>query len=182
VEIEGLIGYFANTLVLRTDLSGTPTFRELLSRVRDVTLNAYRNQDVPFEKLVEELQPERSLSHHPIAQVVFVLQNAPTHQLGLTEFRLTLLDIPSTTTKFDLTFIMSETDSGLIGRLEYNTDLFETSTIKRMLTHFVKLLRSVVAQPESRINALEFLSKEEKILLEQSGDVETFSETFSYGF
>jgi amino acid adenylation domain-containing protein len=179
-EIESLIGYFVNTLVLRTDLSGAPTFRELLSRVRDVTLNAYKHQDVPFEKLVEELQPARSLSHHPIAQVVFVLQNAPTHQPKFADFSLTPLGVANTTAKFDLNFNMSEIDRSLSGSLEYSTDLFEATTIRRMLTHFVNLLRSATAQPETRIDALDFLSEEEKITLNQPGDVEIFSETFSF--
>jgi len=180
IEIEGLIGFFANTLALRTDLSGNPTFRELLSRVREVTLNAYRHQDLPFEKLVGELQPERSLSHHSIAQVVFVLQNAPMHHPRLTELSLAPLDIAHTTAKFDLTFNLSETDRGLLGSLEYSADLFEASTIRRMLTHFVNLLRSVAAQPDNRLGALEFLSEEEKITLEQPVDVEAFRETFSF--
>jgi amino acid adenylation domain-containing protein len=179
-EIEGLIGYFANTLVLRTDVSSSLTFRELLSRVREVTLNAYRHQDVPFEKLVEELRPERSLSYQPIAQVVFVLQNAPKHQLGLTEFNLAPLDIADATAKFDLTFNMAETGQGLLGSLVYSADLFEAATIRRMLKHFVNLLRSVAAQPECRLDALEFLSEEEKIALEQPIDIEAFSEPFSF--
>jgi amino acid adenylation domain-containing protein len=179
-EIEGLIGFFANTLALRTDLSGDPTFRELISRVREATLNAYRHQDLPFEKRVEELQPERSLSHHSVAQVVFVLQNAPTHHMGLTGLGLTPLDITHTTAKFDLVFNLSETDRGLLGSLEYSTDLFEALTIRRMLTHFVNLLRSVAAQPDNRLGALEFLSEEEKITLEQPVDFEAFRETFSF--
>ena len=179
-EIEGLIGFFANTLALRTDLSGNPTFRELLIRVREVALNAYRHQDLPFEKLVEELQPERTLSHHSIAQVVFVLQNAPMHHIRLTELSLTPLDIARTTAKFDLTFNLSETDRGLLGSLEYSADLFEPLTIRRMLTHFVNLLRSVAAQPDNRLDALEFLSEDEKITLEQPVDVEAFHETFSF--
>jgi len=167
-------------LALRTDLSGDPTFRELISRVREVTLNAYRHQDLPFEKLVEELQPERSLSHHSVAQVVFVLQNAPTHQMALTELDLTPLDIAHTTAKFDLVFNLSEMDRGLLGSLEYSTDLFEALTIRRMLTHFVNLLRSVAARPDNRLGALEFLSEEEKITLEQPVDFEAFRQSFSF--
>jgi len=179
-EIEGLIGYFANTLVLRTDLSGNPTFKELLGRVREVTLDAYMRQDIPFERLVEALQPERSLSHHPIAQVVFVLQNASMPELELAGLNLTPVEVDNPTAKFDLTFNMWEAERGLLGSLEYSTDLFEAATIRQMLRHFENLLRSVSAQPESRLDTLEFLSEEERRVLEQPLDVEELSGTFSF--
>ena len=179
-EIEGLIGYFANTLVVRTDLSGNPTFNELLGRVREVTLNAYMHQDVPFERLVEELQPERSLSHHPIGQIVFVLQNAPMSEVELKGLSVTAMEIANTTAKFDLTLDLLETEEGLVGSLEYDTDLFEAPTIIRVLTHFENLLRSVASQPEARLDALEFLSEEERMIVEQPVDVEGFSGTFSF--
>ena len=116
VETEGLIGFFVNTLMLRTDLSDNPTFRELLGRVREVCLGAYAHQALPFEKLVEELQPERDLSRNPLFQVMFVLQNAPTRALARG------LNVNSGTSMFDLTLSMGDTEQGLAGSLEYNTD------------------------------------------------------------
>src|SRR5439155_13431381 len=123
-ETEGLIGFFINTLVLRTDLSGDPTARELLARVREVTLDAYAHQDLPFEKLVEELQPARDLSHTPLFQVLFVLQNAPTAVLELPGLMMRPLIVASDTAKFDLTIVLTEGDEGITAGCEYNTDLF----------------------------------------------------------
>jgi len=123
-EVEGLIGYFVNALALRTDLSGDPPFRELLKRVREVALGAYLHQDVPFEKLVEELQPERALSHSPIFQVVFVLQNAPLGGLDLPGVSLETLPSDNETAKFDLTLNLQEADDFIGGSLGYSTDLF----------------------------------------------------------
>ena len=122
-EIEGLIGFFVNTLVLRTDFSGNPTFKELLARVREMALGAYAHQDLPFEKLVEELQPERSLSHSPLFQVMFVLQNAPSTALTFEGLSVSPVRIEAETAKFDLTLSMSETEEGFRGSLEYSTDL-----------------------------------------------------------
>ncbi|MFL9458798.1 amino acid adenylation domain-containing protein [Tolypothrix bouteillei VB521301_2] len=141
-EIEGLIGFFVNTLVLRTDLSGNPSFNELLTRIRSMALSAYAHQDLPFEMLVEALQPERDLSHTPLFQVMFALQNAPTSVAELTGLEVSLLPIATATTKFDLTLSMESTPAGLVGEWEYNTDLFERSTIERMSGHFVTFTRS----------------------------------------
>ncbi|PMB03027.1 non-ribosomal peptide synthetase, partial [Fischerella thermalis CCMEE 5273] len=146
-EIEGLIGFFVNTLVLRTDLSGNPSFRELLRRVREVALGAYAHQDVPFEKLVEKLQPQRNLSHTPLFQVMFVLQNAHSLEIELPSLTLSTLESDSGTAKFDLTLYMAETASGMIGSVEYNTDLFEPQTIQRLAEHFQTLLSGIVANP-----------------------------------
>ena len=140
VETEGLIGFFVNTLVLRTDLTGNPTFRTLLARVREVCLDAYAHQDVPFEKLVEELKPERTLSQSPLFQVMFVLQNAPRTTLALPGLTLTPLRVESGTAKFDLTVFVTATDAGLQTLAEYNTDLFDAATIDRLLGHFQTLL------------------------------------------
>ncbi|MCX7595462.1 MAG: condensation domain-containing protein, partial [Fischerella sp.] len=123
-EIEGLIGFFVNTLVLRTYLGDNPSFRQLLLRVKEVTSGAFDHQDLPFEKLVEEMQPERSLSHTPLFQVMFVLQNAPMPPLELPELTLSPLMIDSKTAKVDLSLSITDTQQGLIGNLEYNTDLF----------------------------------------------------------
>ncbi len=148
VEIEGLIGFFVNTLVLRGDLTGEPTFRELLGRVRETALAAYAHQDVPFEKLVEELAPERSLAHTPLFQVMLVLQNAPVESLEIRDLRLRPVGGAGTTAKFDLTLSLEERDGGLAGTVEYATDLFDAATIDRLIRHFERLLAAAVAAPE----------------------------------
>ena len=162
-EIEGLIGFFVNTLVLRTDLSSNPSFRVLLGRVREVTLGAYTHQDLPFEKLVEELRPERHQNHLPLFQVWFMLQNAPMTTLELPDLTLTPLDVHSGTTQFDLALFLSEIPEGLSGCFEYNTDLFEATTIARMVGHFQTLLGKIVAEPDIKLDALaESFAKAEK--------------------
>ncbi|RCJ32144.1 non-ribosomal peptide synthetase [Nostoc punctiforme NIES-2108] len=161
-EIEGLIGFFVNTLVLRTDLSGNPSFSELLSRVRQIALGAYSHQELPFEMLVEALQPKRDLSHPPLFQVMFVLQNAPMSGVELAGLTISSLPPQSTIAKFDLTLSMHNSSAGLVGIWEYNTDLFDASTIERMSGHFVTLLSSIVANPEERISQLPLLSQTEQ--------------------
>jgi amino acid adenylation domain-containing protein len=170
-EIEDLIGFFINTLVLRTDLSGDPTFRELLARVRRVSLEAYANQDVPFEKLVEELQPERDLGQTPLFQVMFTLQNAPREEFDLPSIELRGIEVESATTKFDLSMFLMEADGKLFCALRYKTDLFEELTIKNMLKHFETLLSSIVADPKGRISGLQMLpERESQRLLDGAGD------------
>ena len=161
-EIEGLIGCFVNMLALRTDLSGNPSFIELLARVRDVTLDAYTHQDLPFEKLVEELASQRSLSHTPLFQVTFVLQNAPMSALELTDLTVTPLDISTNSTKFDLTLTFEEKASQLVGCFEYNTDLFESTTIDRAIGHLQTLLEGVVANPKQHLSELPLLTDVEQ--------------------
>jgi amino acid adenylation domain-containing protein len=160
-ELMGLIGFFANTLVLRTDLSGNPTFRELLSRVRDVALGAYAHQDLPFEKLVETLQPERNLSRMHLLQVLFVLQNVPVQNLELSGVTVNSLDIDNGTSRYDLKLFLSETPEGLKGGFEYSTDLFDATTIARMAGHFLTLLNGIVAHPERRLSDLPLLTEAE---------------------
>jgi hypothetical protein len=130
-ELEGLIGFFANTLVLRTQVEGRESFAELLGRVKETCLGAYGHQDVPFEKLVEELQPERSLSHSPLFQVMFILQNAPQEdwRLGTEGLSFTVQGQGTAAAKFDLTLTLTEGIAGLEGSLEYNSDLFDALTI-----------------------------------------------------
>jgi non-ribosomal peptide synthetase component F len=140
-EIEPLIGFFVNTLVLRTQLSGNPSFQELLGRVRQVALDAYAHQELPFEMLVEQLQPERSLSYTPLFQVMFSLENAPMESVALSGLTIEPLEIAIDIAKFDLTLSMEETERRLKGRLEYNTDLFDAATIARTIGHFHKLTR-----------------------------------------
>ena len=162
-ETEKLIGLFVNHLVLRTDLSGDPSFRELLRRVREVALGAYAHQDVPFEKLVEALKPKRSLSHTPLFQVLFTFLNAPlqlTQPPGLT---LVPLKINSQMAKYDLTLFMDESEQGLVGTLEYNADLFDAPTITRMARHFERLLESIATRPDAQLSELcETLIEDEK--------------------
>jgi amino acid adenylation domain-containing protein len=161
-EFEGLIGFFVNTLVMRSDLSGDPTFRELLGRVREVALGAYAHQELPFERLVEELAPVRSLSHSPLFQVMFVLQNAPKQTLELSALGLEPMEVDNGTSKFDLTLFMNEEDEGLSGQLEYNTDLFEAETVRRMLGHFEVLLEGIAADPARRLSELPLLPEAER--------------------
>src|SRR5688500_16529884 len=123
-EVEGLIGFFVNTLVMRVDLGGNPSVAELLARVREAALGAYAHQDVPFEKLVEELQPDRSLSHQPLFQVMFNFLSIPEIELQLQGLNLTALNVETGSTKFDLSLNLSESKRGLIGTIQYKTSLF----------------------------------------------------------
>jgi amino acid adenylation domain-containing protein len=161
-EIEPLIGFFVNTLVLRTDLSGNPSFRELLLRVKEVALGAYANQELPFEKLVDELQPERSLSHAPLFQVMFALQNAPRSEFKLSGLSVRRVRVATKTSKFDLTLFATEIAENLNLTIEYNTDLFEGPRIERMLEHLQTLLQDVVRRPEARIGEFEILTTAER--------------------
>jgi amino acid adenylation domain-containing protein len=186
-DTEALIGFFVNTLVMRTDLSGQPNFREVLKRVREVTLGAFAHQDMPFEILVEQLQPERDLSHTPLFQVAFALQNIPTDErlkgvtdptatifdksseendqsvlLELSDVELKQIDINSGTSKFDITLSMAEGDDGLLGAIEYNLDLFEPETIRRLIGHFRTLIEGIVDNPNLAIDLIPILTQEEK--------------------
>ena len=160
-ELEGLIGLFINTLALRTDLSGNPSFSALLERVREVCLQAYTHQDAPFEKVVEAVQSERSLSHHPLFQVMFQLQNAPTGALALEGLLSRSLPLERSGTKFDLTVEFTETPNGLHGVIEYNTDLFERATIERLIQHYQHLLEGIIRDANQRISSLPLLGEEE---------------------
>jgi amino acid adenylation domain-containing protein len=161
-EIEGLIGFFVNTLVLRTDVSGNPSFRELLGRVRKMALGAYEHEDLPFEKLVEELQPERSPSYSPLFQVMFFLQSAPNAGLEFQSLSVSPVRLDTETTRFDLTLSIDKTAPGLSGALQYNTDLFHDATITRMIGHFQILLKRIVADADLRISDLPILTEAEK--------------------
>ncbi|MCX7595891.1 MAG: amino acid adenylation domain-containing protein, partial [Fischerella sp.] len=167
-ELEGLLGLFVNNLVLRNNLSGNPSFRELLSRVREVTLSAYAHQDLPFEKLVEELQPERDLSRNPLFQVMFIFQNAPTPGEEISGLTLRSLEIDCGTSEFDLSVSICESEQKLSGFWEYNTDLFDAVTIKRFIDNFQILLESIIANPNQRISELSLLTtkEQEQLLVE----------------
>ncbi|HEU5383698.1 MAG TPA: amino acid adenylation domain-containing protein [Ktedonobacteraceae bacterium] len=172
-ELERVIGFFANTLVLRTDLAGDPTIYELLNRIRETTLEAYAHQDTPFERLVEELHPQRELSQNPLIQVVFILQNAPYEALELSGLKLHLALTPNDTSKFDLLVSVWESADGLSGSVEYSTDLFDASTIRRLLEHYKQALAAMAAQPEQRISVLPLLTAEEQEQLRNWNAMET---------
>jgi len=180
-EIEALIGFFVNSLVLRTDLSGNPTFRELLNRVKEVALGAYAHQDLPFEKLVEELHPDRALNQNPLFQVAFALQNAPGNRLELPELTLSPQQLDVGTARFDLEFHLWErspnssgsnqspsnklwvdSSDGISGMVIYSADLFDEATITRLIGHFQTLLERIVTNPEQRIANLQYLSAQER--------------------
>ena len=161
-EFEGLIGFFANTLALRTDLSGDPTFVELLARVREVTLRAYDSQEVPFEKLVEELKPERQLDRNPFFDTSFSLQNSPMTTVNVPDLSIDLLRLDKGASKFELSLAMVETPSGLITTVEYRTDLFDPSTAARLLKNYRTLLDGIIADPRQRISRLPLLTKAER--------------------
>ncbi|HEU4557572.1 MAG TPA: amino acid adenylation domain-containing protein, partial [Longimicrobium sp.] len=161
-EVEELIGFFVNTLVLRTDLSGDPSFREVLRRVRAATLGAYEHQEVPFEKLVAELQPERSLSHSPLFQVMFTLQNAEDGGAALPGLEVSGGGAAMGMAKFDLSLMLTETPQGLRGALDYSTDLFERGTVDRMLGHLARVLEQVAADVDVRLSRLELLGEAER--------------------
>ncbi|HEX7294905.1 MAG TPA: amino acid adenylation domain-containing protein, partial [Pyrinomonadaceae bacterium] len=162
VETENLIGFFVNSLALRTDLSGNPTFRQLLARVKEVALDAYAHQDLPFEKVVEELNPTRDVSRTPVFQVMFGVQNAPRSTLQFPELSVKRLSVDTQTSKFDLTLLVSETEQGLTGWFEYSTDLFEASTIEGLRGHYENLLNSITLNPKQRIGALPLMSIREQ--------------------
>jgi non-ribosomal peptide synthetase component F/aryl carrier-like protein len=162
VETESLLGFFVNMLVLRTHLDGDPRFRDLLQRVRKVALDAYDHQEIPFEKLVEVLQPERDLSHTPLVQAVITLQQGaqtPKELAGLSVYPVTT---DCNTAKFDLTLSLHDTEQGLLGTLDYASDLFDAATVSRMLGHFHTLLEGIVASPEQRLSELPLLTAAER--------------------
>ncbi|HEY9907622.1 MAG TPA: amino acid adenylation domain-containing protein, partial [Thermosynechococcaceae cyanobacterium] len=182
-ELEGLIGFFVNSLVLRSDLSGNPTFRELLERVREVALEAYKYQDLPFEKLVEELDPERDLSRNPLFQVAFALQNAPMQSLELPGLTLEPAPLESGSTRFDLEVHLWEpthglrslwqSQEGLSGFISYSTDLFDRDRISRLVGHFQTLLEGIVANPDARLSELPLLTPIERQRLVEWNQTET---------
>ncbi len=170
-EVEGLIGFFVNTLVLRTDVGGEPSYRELLRRVREVCLGAYAHQDVPFEMLVEELQPERDPGRNPLFQVLFALQNAPLPQFEMPGLRVRVEDATGGPTKFDLALEITEDGDELACGWQYDADIFGATTVRRMAAHFRTLLEGIVADPDARLHELPLLSEgERRRLLVQLND------------
>lgn len=164
-ELEGLIGCFVNPVVLRTDLSGDPSFRRLLDRVRRVVLEADSHQDAPFVKLVEQLQPERDLSRPPLFQIMLSLQNAPRPAWNLPALAFTSFEIDSGSSELDLLLVINDSEQGLNGFMQYDTDLFEADTIRRMLDHFAVLLEEAVTDPEQRISSMPLLTEARRRLM-----------------
>lgn len=163
VEVENLVGFVVNTLVLRGNLTGNPTFSELLKRTRETAFGAYAHQDLPFERLMQALNPNRDVRHSSLFQVLFVLQNAPVHLPPLPNLTPRLMiDSHNGTSKFDLTLGLTEMPEGLHGIFEYNTDLFDATTIDRMATHFRQLLEGVVADANRRLSDLPMLGNDEQ--------------------
>ncbi|MBW4649611.1 MAG: amino acid adenylation domain-containing protein [Kastovskya adunca ATA6-11-RM4] len=160
-ELNSLIGFFVNTLVLRTDLGDNPSFRELLSRVRQVALGAYTHQDLPFDQLVEALRPVRDASYTPLFQVSFALRKSPQLE-EIPGLALSLVNVETLTAQFDLSLFVDITEQGLIASFEYNTDLFEAATIARMLGHFQNLLLGIVSNPNQRLSDLPLLTASER--------------------
>ena len=161
-DTAGVIGFFVNTLVLRADLSGNPTFTEHLAKVREACVGAYANQDVPFERLVKELEPERDIARNPIFQTLFTFQSIPSMDFLPQSLRMEPVEVDSTTSKFDLTLSIVERDKQLFGSWEYSTDLFDASTIERLAGHFEVLIDSILRHPEHPISALLFFRDEER--------------------
>jgi amino acid adenylation domain-containing protein len=162
-ETEGLIGFFVNQLVLRTNLAGNPGFREVLQRVRDIALSAYAHQDLPFEYLVKELQPERDLGRMPLFQVKIVLQNVAIPDLQLSGLAVSPVNIDTGTAKIDLLLNIVYMPHGLAGSLEYSTDLFKASTVARIIAHFTTILHTVVPEPDITLSRLvEILQEQDK--------------------
>ena len=163
-ETERLIGYFVNMLALRADLSGNPTVRELLSRVRDMALEAFENQEVPLEILIPAFSPQRDASRSPLFQVMFILQNNPLPMVAPLDLAFAPLDGDqgTGTSKFDLALGFEDAPGGFAGSVEFSTDLFETSTIEQFSHQYVELLQSLVADPERRMSELSLLCDRER--------------------
>jgi len=179
VQTEPLIGFFANVLVLRADVSGEPSYEELLARVRQVCLDAYAHQELPFEQLVEVMQLPRDLSRNPIFQVLFVLQNMPMPALESGELTFLPQEVTSTTALLDLSLYVREVAEGMLIRVEYNTDLFDAATISRMLGQFQTLLAGIIADPALPLASLPLLGPEERqrLLVEWNATAVAYPQT-----
>jgi len=161
-EIENMVGFFVNTLVLRSRVNAELNFREFLKQVKDTTLDAYENQDLPFEKLVDALAVDRSQSYSPLFQVMFVLQNVPLESIGLPGVEITQIDTQFEVSKFDLTLSLTDNQGGITGFIEYNRELFGKKTIQRMIGHYIVLLEEIVSNPGKKISELRILTEAER--------------------
>src|SRR5205823_7392263 len=161
-ELEPLIGFFVNTLVLRTQAFADLSFTEFLHQVRDVSLAAFAHQDMPFDKLVEDIHPQRSTGHTPFFQVMFALEDTLLQEVVLPGLQVSPVEVESQTAKFDLTITIRESSEGLPISFQYNSDLFEDTTIERMTRHFERLLCGIVANPMQQISQVPLLTDEER--------------------
>ncbi len=164
-EIEPLIGFFVNTLVLRNDLSGDPVFKHLVQSVKQSFIEALNHQDIPFEKLVDELNIERTLSHSPLFQVLFVFNNSPLTKIELENISLQPMTLDLGTAKFDVTMALTRKDERIKGVIEFNSDLFRENTIRRMISHYQNLLKIITKNPVKHISQLSIITDEEKFNL-----------------
>jgi acyl carrier protein len=180
IETEGLIGFFVNTLVLRTDLSGDPTFKELIARVREATLGALAHQDLPFEKIVEHLQPARSASYTPLFQVMFAVENVPEASIEVPGLTMTPMTGERLTSKFDMSFYIHETGSEILGVFEYSKDLYDAATIARLLAQYKTLLANIIAAPCGRLSELSVAAAADRhhAMAEFNQDLPAFEVTF----
>src|SRR4030095_6934873 len=180
-EVEGLIGFFVNTLVLRTDLSGNPSIRESIRREREGALGAYGRQEAPFERLVEELTPQRDLSRSPLFQIMMALQNAGRAESKLGGLKMSGIGEEAIAAKFDLTLNLTESEEGIGGVLEYSRDLYERETIERLARPYERGLEEMVRDPERRIREIDLLSSEERrqIIEEWNETERVYAETRS---
>jgi hypothetical protein len=160
-ELEGLIGFFVNLLVLRSDLSGNPAFRDVLARVRETAMGALAHQDVPFDRLVEELRPKRHRSRTPLFQMLFVMENIPMEALRLPGLTMTPMPSQADTARFDLALFVREQDGGIVTKWTYKTDLFDRSTIQRLANQYLALLENIAAAPDTRVNELALQTQDE---------------------
>ncbi|MEH1775232.1 condensation domain-containing protein [Nostoc sp.] len=182
IEVENLIGFFVNQLVLRTDLFGNPAFSDFLHRVRKVCLEAYAHQDLPFEKLVSALNPKRDLNQTPLFQVKFILQNAPIHSLEVSNLTLASLDLENPVGRVDLLLELTDTEQGIVGLLKYSKDLFDTSSMARLLNAFETILSQIVVEPAINLNQLEkivIISDKEYQLSEERKRKEKYQQKLS---
>jgi amino acid adenylation domain-containing protein/non-ribosomal peptide synthase protein (TIGR01720 family) len=182
LEIEPLIGLFVNTLVLRTDLAGNPTFTGLLARVKEVVLGAQTHQDLPFEKLVDELQPMRALSHAPLFQVMFALQTLSSNELELPGFEISTFDVDPGSAQFDLSLDLLDSQAGVEAVFEYNADLFNAGTIERMAAHLQRILQGIIANPDARLSDVPLLTESEshQVLVEWNDTASAGQEDASF--
>lgn len=172
IELEGLIGFFVNTLVLRTNFAGNPSFREILQRTRKVCLEAFDHQELPFEKLIQEMQPERNLNRQTLFQNWFQLDDNPIENLEISGMKLSPFEVDTIATDFDLYLSLSEAMTGLKGVMRYSTDLYNADTIIRMLRHFQMLLEDIIADPDQSISALSITTAAENLHLFSSFNAE----------
>jgi len=179
-ELAGLIGFFVNTLALRARINAEMSFRDLLKQVRQVSLDSYVHQDMPFERLVEELAPDRVATHTPLFQVMFAFQNLSQTFTSIEDVEVTPFKAENQTSKFDLTVVMVDSGAVINGSFEYNTDLFDASTIEKMIGHFQRLFTSIVSSPDAPLNALEMLSEAEVVLLNKQLAIADLEQSFSF--